>query len=193
MQAFTALFQFLAFDVAWASAVGGGAGGWPWLGTIPALGLLALHLFLSRAVLWAELRLVLAITLFGVLLETGFMGAGLVDFTGTRVLGVLPPVWVWALWLGFASLPNGSLAWLQGRTALQMLLGLVFGPLAYWTGAKMGAAEMPSGGALFVIGLAWALAFPAIMMMAATISPRPSNPQPDADQGARDPRRDGQS
>ena len=77
MQALTALFQFLAFDVAWASAVGGGAGGWPWLGMVPALGLLALHLFLSRAVLGAELRLVLAITLFGVLLETGFMGAGL--------------------------------------------------------------------------------------------------------------------
>ena len=95
--------------------------------------------------LWAELRLVLAITLFGILLETGFMGAGLITFSGTPVLGVLPPVWVWALWLGFASLPNGSLTWLQGRPGLQMLLGLVFGPLAYWTGAKMGAAEMPDG------------------------------------------------
>lgn len=187
MQALTAIFQFLAFDVAWASAVGGGAGGWPWLGTVPALGLLALHLFLSRAVLWAELRLVLAITLFGVLLETGFMGAGLVTFTGARVLGVLPPVWVWALWLGFASLPNGSLTWLQGRTVLQMLLGLVFGPLAYWTGAKMGAAVMPSGGSLFIIGLAWALAFPAIMMMAAVISPRPSAAGVDLDHGAGDP------
>jgi hypothetical protein len=172
MQAFTALFQFLAFDVAWASAVGGGAGGWPWLGTLPALALLALHLFLSRAVLWAELRLVVAIAVFGVLLETGFSGAGLVTFVGTPVLGVLPPIWVWALWLGFASLPNGSLTWLQGRTGLQMLLGLVFGPLAYWTGAKMGAATMPGTGALLMIGLAWALAFPAIMMMADAISPR---------------------
>jgi hypothetical protein len=80
---------------------------------------------------------------------------------------------VWALWLGFASLPNGSLTWLQGRTGLQMLLGLVFGPLAYWTGAKMGAATMPETNALLIIGLAWALAFPVIMMLAAAISPRP--------------------
>lgn len=188
MQALTALFQFLAFDVAWASAVGGGAGGWPWLGTLPALALVALHLFLSRGVLWAEVRLVLAITLFGILLETGFMGAGLVTFAGTRVLGVLPPVWVWALWLGFASLPNGSLTWLQGRTALQMLLGLVFGPLAYWTGAKMGAADMPTAGALFLIGLAWALAFPVIMMLAAAISPRTPAAQVDLDHGAGDTR-----
>ena len=54
---------------------------------------------------------------------------------------------------------------------LQMLLGLVFGPLAYWTGAKMGAAEMPTAGALLVIGLAWALAFRAIMLLADTLSP----------------------
>jgi hypothetical protein len=189
MQAFTALFQFLAFDVAWASAVGGGAGGWPWLGTLPALALLFLHLFLSRAVLWKELRLVLAITLFGILLETGFMGAGLITFSGAPVMGVLPPVWVWALWLGFASLPNGSLTWLQGRSGLQMLLGLVFGPLAYWTGAKMGAAQMPTPVALLVIGLAWALAFRAIMMLAETISPPPrATSAIDLDHGAGDTR-----
>lgn len=171
MQAFSALFQFVAFDIAWASAVAGGAGGWPWLGALPALAVLALHMFVSRDRLWAEARLVLAVALFGILLETGFMGAGLVTFRGTPVLGVLPPVWVWALWLGFASLPNGSLTWLQGRSGLQMLLGLVCGPLAYWTGAKMGAAEMPGGGTLLVIGLAWALAFRAIMLLADTISP----------------------
>ncbi|MEI7600144.1 MAG: DUF2878 domain-containing protein [Aestuariivirga sp.] len=186
MQALTSLFQFLAFDVAWASAVAGGAGGWPWLGIIPALAVLALHLFVSRAVIWEELRLVLAIALFGILLETGFMGAGLVTFIGTPVLGVLPPIWVWALWLGFASLPNGSLTWLQGRTGLQMLLGLLFGPLAYWTGAKMGAAEMPSAGALVIIGLAWSLAFPAIMRLAEAISPRPAMAGVDLDHGASD-------
>jgi len=115
---------------------------------------------------------VLAIALFGILLEAGFMGAGLVNFAGHPVLGVLPPVWVWALWLGFASLPNGSLGWLQGRPVLQAGLGLVFGPLAYWTGAKMGAASMPTAGAFLVIALAWALAFPVIMAMAARLSPR---------------------
>jgi hypothetical protein len=186
MQAFLALFQFLAFDAVWASAVAGGAGGWPWLGTLPAILLLALHLFLSRAVLWAELRLVLAVAVFGILLETGFMGAGLLTFAGSPILGFLPPIWVWALWLGFASLPNGSLTWLQGRTGLQMLLGLVFGPLAYWTGAKMGAATMPGTGALVVIGLAWALAFPVIMMLAATISPRPRAATVDLDHVAVD-------
>jgi hypothetical protein len=185
MNAFSALFQFVAFDVAWASAVAGGAGGWPWLGAIPALAVLALHLFVSRAVMRAEIKAVVAIALFGILLETGFMAAGLVTFAGAPLLGVLPPIWVWALWLGFASLPNGSMGWLQGRTGLQMLLGLVFGPLAYWTGAKMGAAEMPTAGALVIIGLAWALAFRAIMALADAISPlTPPAPAVDLDHGA---------
>lgn len=173
MQAFTALFQFLAFDVAWASAVAGGAGGWPWLGVLPALGLLGLHLFLSRKALRAEVVAVLAITLFGILLEAVFMAAGFVTFAGTPVAGILPPLWVWALWLGFASLPNGSLTWLGGRVGIQMGLGLVFGPLAYWTGAQMGAAVVgtPEPQSLLAIGIGWALAFPVIMMLA-QLSPR---------------------
>lgn len=178
MQTLLALFQFIGFDLAWASAVAGGAGGWPWLGSLPALALLAFHLAVNRRVLAAELRLVLAVSLFGILLETGFMGAGLLRFAGSPVLGVLPPVWVWALWLGFASLPTGSLTWLQGRGGLQALLGAIFGPLAYWTGAKMGAADMPATGALVLIGLAWALAFPAIMMLADALSPRPRRDSP---------------
>jgi hypothetical protein len=116
----------------------------------------------------------LAIVLFGIVLEAGLMAAGVIRYAGAGPGQILPPVWIWALWLGFATLPNGSLGWLTGRWLTQALLGVVFGPLAYWTGAKMGAAELPdpSGSALVAIAVAWALAFPAIMMLAQSISPR---------------------
>lgn len=116
----------------------------------------------------------LAILLFGLLLETGLMAAGVIRYAGTEAGQIVPPVWIWALWLGFATLPTGSLGWLSGRWKSQALLGAAFGPLAYWTGTKMGAAELPdpSTPALLAIALAWALAFPAIMMLAQTIAPR---------------------
>jgi len=176
MQPFIALFQFLGFNVAWASAVAGGAGGWGLPGSLPAVALLGLHLFLSKGYRRAEAMLALAIVGFGVLLETGFAGAGLITFAGKPVFGVLPPLWVWALWLGFASLPNGSLGWLRGRFVLQMALGAAGGPLAYWTGDRMGAAVLadPRPATLLLIGLGWALAFPAIMLLAETLSPRPA-------------------
>ncbi|WP_421694338.1 DUF2878 domain-containing protein [Aestuariivirga sp.] len=168
-----AILQFLAFDAAWFASVWGGANGWPWLGLLPALGVLGLHLALSRAVLWAEVKLAFAIVLFGILLEAGLMGAGLIRYAGTQPGQMLPPVWIVALWIGFASIPNGSLTWLRGRIKLQMLLGLLFGPLAYWTGAKMGAATLadPTAFALLGIGIAWLLAFPTLMLLAETISP----------------------
>lgn len=169
-----ALFQFIAFDFVWLAAVWGGANGWPWVGSLPAAALAAFHLFVNRHALRQEAKLILAILLFGVLLETGLMGAGLIRYVGMEHGQILPPAWIWALWLGFATLPTGSLTWLQGRGLLQMVFGAVFGPLAYWTGAKMGAATLgdPSASSLFGISLAWALAFPALMLLADTLSPR---------------------
>ena len=77
-----AITQFLAFDAAWFAAVAGGAAGWPWTGSLPAVLVVALHLIVSRRKAWPEAKLVLAITIFGVLLETGLMAAGVIRFAG---------------------------------------------------------------------------------------------------------------
>lgn len=175
-----AITQFLAFDAAWFSAVAGGAAGWPWTGALPALVVVALHLVVSRRTAGPEAKLIVAITIFGVLLETGLMAAGVISYAGTAPGQIVPPVWIWALWVGFATLPNASLGWMRGRWLLQALFGFVFGPLAYWTGSKMGAASFPgsTGAALFVIALVWALAFPTIMLLAERIAPQAATPPP---------------
>ncbi len=173
MKIVLALFNFLAFEAAWLAAVKGGAAGWPWLGSLPALAVVVIHLVLNRAVLRSEIALIAAVTLFGILLETGFVGAGLIRYAGMDEGQALPPVWIAALWFGFGTLPNACLAWLKGRWFLQALLGLLSGPLTYWAGVKLGAATLPpdgAGGALFAIGLAWALALPAIFLVAEALS-----------------------
>ena len=171
MQILLALFNFFAFEAAWLAAVKGGAGGWPWLGSAPVLAVVAAHLALNRPVLRQEMSLILAVTLLGVLLETGFMGAGLIRYAGADA-AILPPVWIIALWFGFATLPNGCLGWLKGRWFLQAVLGLVSGIVTYWAGVKLGAATLPSGGSgLFAIGVAWALALPAIFLLTEVLSP----------------------
>ena len=173
MTTLLALFNFLAFEAAWFAAVTGGAAGRPWLGSLPVLCVVAIHLLLNRARLRPEVALILAVTLFGALLETGFMGAGLIHYAGTAAGQVLPPIWIMALWFGFGTLPGASLAWLKGRWFLQALLGAIAGPLTYWGGAKLGAATLPpGGGALFAIGLAWALALPAIFQLSEAIETR---------------------
>jgi hypothetical protein len=171
-----ALFNFLAFEAAWLAAVKGGAAGWPVVGSLPAVAVVIVHLMLNRAVLRSEIALIAAVTAFGILLETGFVGAGLIRYAGMDAGQALPPVWIAALWFGFGTLPNACLAWLRGRWFLQALLGLLSGPLTYWAGVKLGAASLPAdgaGGALFAIGVAWALALPAIFMVAEALSPGP--------------------
>lgn len=174
MRIVLALFNFLAFEAAWFAAVSGGAAGRGGLMSLAVVAVVAIHLALNRVRLWGEIQLILAVTLFGVLIEMGFMGAGLIRYAGTVEGQALPPIWIAALWFGFATLPNASLAWLKGRWRLQAVLGLLAGPLTYWGGAKLGAATLPDGGgALFAIGLAWALALPAIFLMAEALSPAP--------------------
>lgn len=172
MRIILALFNFLAFEAAWFCAVTGGAAGRGLLLSLPVLAVVVIHLAINRARLQSELGLIAAVTLFGVLLEAGFMGAGLIRYAGTVEGQALPPIWIAALWFGFGTLPNASLAWLKGRWGLQALLGAIAGPLTYWTGVKLGAATLPGDGGLFAIGLAWALALPAIFLMAEAFSGR---------------------
>jgi hypothetical protein len=176
MRILLALFNFLAFEAAWFAAVTGGAAGRGALMSLTVVLVVAIHLFLNRARLRGEIQLILAVTVFGVLLEAGFMAAGLISYAGTAEGQVLPPVWIAALWFGFATLPNASLAWLKGRWATQALLGALAGPLTYWTGVKLGAASLPdpAQGALLAIALAWALALPVIFLLAEALSPVPA-------------------
>jgi hypothetical protein len=172
MRIVLALFNFLAFEAAWFAAVTGGAAGRGALMSLAVVAVVAVHLVLNRVRLRSELRLILAVTVFGILLEAGFMGAGLIRYAGTAEGQMLPPIWIAALWFGFGTLPNASLAWLKGRWTAQVVLGALAGPLTYWTGVKLGAATIPDGGgALVAIGLAWAMALPAIFLMAEALSP----------------------
>jgi len=178
MRIILALFNFLAFEAAWFAAVAGGAAGRGALMSLAVVAVVAVHLALNRARLRGEILLIMAVTLLGVLIEMGFMGAGLIRYAGTVEGQALPPIWIVALWFGFATLPNASLAWLKGRWGLQALLGLLAGPLTYWGGVKLGAATLAGGwGALFAIGFAWALALPAIFLLAEALAPAP-RPRP---------------
>jgi hypothetical protein len=177
MRIILALFNFLAFEAAWFATVTGGAAGRGALMSLAVVAVVVVHLAINRARLRSELQLIAAVTVFGILLETGFIGAGLIRYAGMTEGQALPPVWIAALWLGFGTLLNASLAWLKGRWLLQALLGGISGPVTYWAGVKLGAATMPDdGGALMLIGLAWAMALPALFMLAETLtsSPRPA-------------------
>ena len=160
--------NFILFQIAWFAAIVGGASGWPLLGSMPAVVVVAIHLFVNRNQLAREAVLIAGVTLLGVIVETGFVILGALHYAGTGPDAVLPPIWIIALWFAFGTLPHGSLSWLSKRTWLQTILGAVFGPLSYVGGVKLGAATMPVPmmGSIMIISVGWALAMVVMFLLA---------------------------
>ena len=163
-----AIANFILFQMAWFAAVIGGAYGWPMLGALPAIIVVAIHLGYNLAHLKQEILLVVGVTALGAIVETAFIAFGALHYARTSDNAALPPIWIIALWFAFGTLPHGSLGWLSGRIWPQLLLGAVFGPLSYLGGVRLGAATLgePIMISLAVIGCGWALAMALIFKTA---------------------------
>jgi len=156
------IINFIAFQSAWFAAVLGAANGMPWLGVVAVLLALGLHLALSPD--WRpELLLAFCAAGMGFATDTVLIAAG--AFSPIPYLFPAPfsSLWMVMLWVNLASTINVSMAWLRGRYALGAVFGAIGGPLAYYSGAKLGAmTRLPEPGGLLWIGIAWAFALPLL-------------------------------
>ena len=72
-----------------------------------------------------------------------------------------------SLWLNFAATLNVSLAWLRSRYLLAAIFGGVAGPLAYYSGAKLGATEaLPTMSGILVLAVGWGILTPFLIWLA---------------------------
>ena len=157
--------NFIAFQAAWFAAVLGAAHGMPWLGVIAVPLTLALHLALSPT--WRpELLLALAAAGTGFVFDSILVASGSFAPIPCVFPAPLSSLWMVMLWVNLATTLNVSMAWLRGRYMLGTVFGAIGGPLAYYSGAKLGAmTAMPDRGGLATIGIAWAIAFPLLLVV----------------------------
>jgi hypothetical protein len=154
------IINLVAFQLGWLACVLGGAQGLPWLGVI-VMGLVAaLHLSWSGSP-GREAVLLLSLGCIGALWDGLLVRLGFLEFPSGMFLPWLAPVWIIALWVGFATTLNLSLGWLQGRWYWAMLFGALGGPLAYWAGMKLGGVSFPDPVAgLAVLAGGWSFLMP---------------------------------
>lgn len=163
------LYPLVAFNVGWFACVLGGAQGWPVLGSLVALALVAIHISLSARPA-QEIQLTLFSGLIGVLFESLLAGAGLLTFRHGVLLPGSTALWMVVMWINFAPLLNTAFRVLQGRLILSAVIGLVGGPLAYLGGQGLGAVEIHGGPAgIVAIGISWAIAMPLLLERAAAL------------------------
>jgi hypothetical protein len=151
------LINVALFQAAWFAAVLGAARGMLWLGPVAMMPTLAIHLALQEN-RRGEVKLLLAAGLFGFIFDTVFVAGGV--FTPLRHLFPRPfsPPWMVCLWLNFAATLNVSMGWLRGRYVLAAAFGAVGGPLAYYSGAKLGATEtVPTMNGILLLAIGWGL------------------------------------
>lgn len=158
------IINVVIYQIGWFSCVLGAGLGFPLIGAVGALALVAVHLLLSDA-RKAEAQLLFSACLLGVVIDSLQQAAGLFTFKTDPRWPLWLPLWVFVIWAQFAAMFRFALNWLAGRYLLGALFGAIGGPLAYWGGIRLGAATFGDNPqlALLVLAVVWALVVPILL------------------------------
>jgi hypothetical protein len=159
------LTNFILFQIAWLACVAGAAKGLPWLGVAVTLVVLGWHLFKTKQAT-TELMLIVAALLIGASFDQTMLSMEWVVYQQHGWSASLVPVWILALWGGFASTLNVSLAWMQQRYITSVLFGAAGGPLAYLGAEKIGAVSLYGNTSYIALAVGWAVITPLLLHLA---------------------------
>ncbi len=160
------LINFAAFQIGWFSSVVGAAKQMPWLGPLVLTIVLAIHLRQARRP-QAELILVMACGLVGVVFDSLMVALGWVTYPSGQFSEFLAPYWIITMWMLFGTTLNMSMGWLKGRPLLAALFGAIGGPLSYIAGQKLGGIVLVNySAALIALAIGWALFMPLLLAVA---------------------------
>ncbi len=154
------LANAVLFQCGWFACVLGGDS--EWLLVVGAV--LAIHLLWISS--WSrEGQVILAVTLFGTVVDTALRTFGVFHFSFP---GPLIPFWLVLLWTLLATTLRHCLAWSAQPWWRAGVLGAVGGPLSYYAGSQLAGVSFGYGTAPTLIGLAllWALVFPVLHWIA---------------------------
>ena len=153
-------------QIGWFACVLGAAYQMPWVGPVVSLPMVVWHVARSSQ-RNAELRFVLCAIVIGLILDSVLASAGFIHFASGIVLMGFTTPWMLSLWMGFAITLNHSLKWLVAKPLLAVLFGLLGGPVAYWSGTRLGAMTFGTAWpSLIAIGIGWALAMGIFVLVA---------------------------
>lgn len=160
-------FNVVGFQLVWLACVAGAGSGLPWAGPVAAI-LFALVMLRFGGKARDDLRLLALALPLGFVLDSALAYSGWLHYAQAWPWLKAAPVWIWALWSGFALTLNHSLAFLRERPWLAAGFGLIGGPMAYWAAA--GAFDAVDFGApvpwvIAALGLGWALILPMLFAL----------------------------
>ena len=171
-----AIANLLGFQAVWFAAVIGASSGYAWAGPVAALVFAAAH-FAFTPDRPGDARLLAIALAMGVVADSALVLGGLLTFVSPWPWPSLAPLWILAMWAGFALTLNHSMAFLRHRPAAAAVFGIVGGPLAYWGAARGWDAVRFDAGlvpAMVALAVVWGIALPALYALqgGSRIAPR---------------------
>lgn len=156
------IFNFIGFQLLWWASVLSAKPQLSWAVLALVVVLACVHLHWIEG--WKQTLPLLMTTLIGCILDQFGYYMGWVNFEFHSVFTAYIPLWMIALWLAFSMTVNVSMRWLQGKNALAVFLGAVFGPLAYVGAQQLQVVTLPFGAlSLIWVAVEWALAMPMLL------------------------------
>lgn len=161
------------FQAAWCASIFGAAAGNAWLGPVCMAVLVAIHLLITPT-RRADSRTIPICTAIGIVAEMLTASISGTSFAAHTPAAAPIPLWMAAIWPGFATLLNSSMAWMQTRPLIAVAFGAIGGPVAYYGGASAGAVRLGESPAmaLAAVAIQYAVLMPILCEIARTHAAR---------------------
>lgn len=160
----------IIFQALWFASILGAKASMAWPAILLLLTLVCWGFVFSKQI-QTDLRMLIVGVLVAFSVEPIWIGQGLVIYP-LQPESYFPPLWIVALWAGFAVSFNHSLRWLREKYLLCTVLG-GFGSICSITAAfRLDAIALPQGWLAFVIqyGIVWAIIVPILSWYSAKIA-----------------------
>ncbi len=156
--------NYLLYQTGWLAIVVSAAYLKPWWGITIAMSLVGVHMLLTNQ-RTKQMKLLLIALGVGFAVDSTSLALQVYRFPTASATAWLPPLWMSALWIQFATTFRYCLKWLSGRYVLSALLGFAGTPLAFLGGENIGAVSFysPRPLNLLILGSLWAIAIPTLI------------------------------
>lgn len=162
------LINFIAFQAVWFVAVIGASKGLWWPGPV-AVALFAIGHLMSPMRVRGDGLLIGVALLLGAIIDSLYAISGVLTYAAPFPSTQLAPLWILALWVGFALTLNHSLAYLAHRPLIAAIAGAIVGPISYWSAGRVFGAVIlgdPLWRSVIALSAGWAIAMLVLSMVA---------------------------
>lgn len=158
--------NLILLNLLWFASVLGAANQIIWPAAFCLILLLSI-IFIYKKISADEIKVIGFSLLFGILLDGYLHTSGLVQYASSFVAwGMLPPVWILFLWIGFGASITVGMQWMLNKPLLGGIFMTIGAPLSYYSAAKLGAVSFSDLMlAMGVIAVAWLVYFIAILLL----------------------------